>query len=240
MKRDEAEAKKRVRTSRERTNILRSSEFATIEFLCKHTPQWITPNMMTVVGMLGSAIIALGLFLAQAESNDYYLLLSVFGFAVQWFGDSLDGRLAYYRNKARKWYGWSLDIMADWVSTFLTSVGIYFYFPEMHYVALFFLFAYLGTMIVTLLKFSLTVTYSIDAGLVGPTELRIITCLMFMLQLVLPGTLLVFAFVAPAALMVVNYLELKKVLKLGDAKDKEEMALKAEKKEVPQHVEEPV
>jgi phosphatidylglycerophosphate synthase len=234
---DEAAAKKRVRTSRVRTNVLKESEFRTIEFLCKHTPNWITPNMMTVVGMLGSAIIALGLFLAQSKSNDFYLLLSIIGFAVQWYGDSMDGRLAYYRNKARKWYGWSLDIMADWISTFLTSVGIYFYFPEMHYVALLFLFAYLGTMIVTLLKFSLTVTYSIDSGLVGPTELRIITCLMFLLQLVLPGTLLVFAFVAPASLMFVNYLELQKVLKLGDAKDKEDQA---KKKDVPQYVEESV
>ena len=59
------DANARVRYSRERTNILKASEFKAIEFLCKIMPSWASPNMMTVIGVFGSAIIAYGLYLAQ-------------------------------------------------------------------------------------------------------------------------------------------------------------------------------
>ena len=79
-------------------------------------PQWVTPNILTAIGFAGSIMVALGLWYAQ--SNPLFLFFSVFGFAVQWFGDSLDGRLAYWRNIPRKWYGWALDISVDWISIF--------------------------------------------------------------------------------------------------------------------------
>jgi phosphatidylserine synthase len=42
--------------------------------------------------------------------------MGYFGFAINWFGDSLDGRIAYYRNTPRKWYGFALDCIMDWLS----------------------------------------------------------------------------------------------------------------------------
>ena len=195
--------------------------------------------MMTVVGVTGSMIIALGLYLANRLDDDIYVTVSVLGFVVQWYGDSMDGRLAYYRNKARRWYGWALDLMADWASTCFTSLGIYFYFPEYPFLALLFCGVYLGTMIVTLVKFNLTQDYTIDSGLVGPTELRIITCLMFLIELGVDGTLFVFAFLAPGILLIINFSELYKVLKLGNEKDRE-VSLRKEPEVVPEHVEEPV
>ena len=220
------DANARVRYSRERTNILKASEFKAIEFLCKIMPSWASPNMMTVIGVFGSAIIAYGLYLAQSHQNSLFLLVSIAGFGVQWFGDSMDGRLAYYRNIPRKWYGWSLDIFADWCSIMLTTVGIYFYFPELPYLALIFLFAYGGTLILTISKFTITTEYTIDSGHVGPTELRVITCLIFLVEIGIPGFLYYFGFAAPGIIFLVNILELRKVLKLGDARDLKEKSAK--------------
>jgi phosphatidylglycerophosphate synthase len=220
------EANARVRYSRERTNLLRAPEFKTLEFLCSIMPSWATPNMMTVIGVIGSGVIAYGLYLARAHENSLFLLVSIGGFIVQWFGDSMDGRLAYYRNIPRKWYGWSLDIFADWCSIMLTTVGIYFYFPDVPYLALLFLFAYGGTLILTISKFTITTKYTIDSGLVGPTELRVITCLMFLIELGVPGFLYYFGFAAPGIIFVVNILELRKILKLGDARDRKEKSAK--------------
>ena len=47
------DANARVRYSRERTNILKAFEFKVIEFLCKIMPSWASPNMRTVIGVLG-------------------------------------------------------------------------------------------------------------------------------------------------------------------------------------------
>ena len=55
-----------------------------------------------------------------------YLLLRA-RLIINWFGDSLDGRLAYYRNKPRKWYGFSLDITVDWFTTLLIGAGYAIY-----------------------------------------------------------------------------------------------------------------
>jgi hypothetical protein len=40
----------RIRSSRKRTNILREPEFATIEFLCKIMPSFVTPDMLSAIG----------------------------------------------------------------------------------------------------------------------------------------------------------------------------------------------
>lgn len=59
--------------------------------------------------------------------NRYYLLLNIIGFIINWFGDSLDGRLAIYRNKSRKHYGFSLDLTVDWLTTVVVGLGFIIY-----------------------------------------------------------------------------------------------------------------
>ena len=94
---------------RERTNILRSAERVAVYFLVKRIPAFVTPNMLTGVGMVGSLLV-LAAFILASYINTNYLLLGIVGIAVNWFGDSLDGRLAYYRNIPRRWYGWVLIV----------------------------------------------------------------------------------------------------------------------------------
>ena len=228
MEREETSAAaKRIRSSRTRHNILKNAEFATIEFLCKIMPRWIFPDLLTAVGLFGSLIIFASLILGM--NNRHYLVIGVFGFAVQWFGDSLDGRLAYYRNTPRKWYGWSLDINADWISACIIGLGFYFYFPDYKIISFVFVVAYGGSMIVSLMRYKITNVYTIDAGIVGPTELRIIVSLFLLLEIFFAGALQLFGLVGSIFLIIINLVDSIKVMKMGDKRDAEDKIAKAQK-----------
>lgn len=212
---------KRISPDRKRTNLLRVPEQAAIAFLCRIMPPFISSDMLTFIGFLASLVIFFGFWIAKG--NPYYLSISIFGFALQWFGDSLDGRIAYYRNIPRKWYGFSLDLSMDWVSTVLMGLGFYFFLDDNYKIlAFFFIAAYAWTMLLTLLKYKLTDQYSIDSGLLGPTELRIGICLVLLTAMFYPDVVTIFATVLIAVVMVINLIEFNKVLQLGNERDRSE------------------
>ena len=213
-------ARKRIRGSRERFNILKEAEFRTIEWLCERIPIWVKPDHLTAVGLLGAIVIFLGLI--QAKQDKDYLLVCVLGFALNWFGDSLDGRIAYYRNTPRKWYGWALDINVDWISACIIGLGFYYYFPEWKIVSFVFVVAYGGSMIVALTRYKITNRYTIDTMFVGPTELRILLCLVMIVEIFRADTLLQFAFIGSLVIMLLNVIDSFKVFRLGDERDKTE------------------
>ena len=116
------ELMKSVFGDRARTNLLKKYEQKAITWLVQRIPPAVTSNAMTGIGFFGSIIVAASFMLAACFSK-YYLLLAIPGFMISWFGDSLDGRLAYYRNKPRKRYGFALDITIDWISIILIGFG---------------------------------------------------------------------------------------------------------------------
>lgn len=79
---------------------------------------------LTLIGTLGSGLVFLAFVLGAYVAN-WYLLLGIIGLAINWLGDSLYGRLAYYRNIPRCWYGFPLDIIADWIGIVLIGFGYY-------------------------------------------------------------------------------------------------------------------
>jgi hypothetical protein len=209
---------------RVRTNILKTFEASAIAFLCKIMPSWVTSDLLTFVGFTGSLIVAAGLYLGT--DNRYWLFLSVLGYAVGWFGDSLDGRLAYFRNIPRKWYGWALDISVDWITVFIMGAGYYYYFTDYKFFAFVFVFAYGWAMINSLLKYKITNTYSIDTFLMGPTEVRIIICLFMAAEVFLSGSLLFLSIGGSLLLAIFNIVDLVQLLKFGDIRDIEEKSQK--------------
>jgi len=203
--------------SRKRANLLKVCEARLIKFFCRIMPSWVNPDMLTTTGILGSVIIAIGL--SEATKHPYWLLLSVVGFGIQWFGDSLDGRLAYYRGIPRKWYGWALDINADWISACIIGIGFYIYFTDWKIVAFLFVVAYGGSMILALLRYKIADKYVIDTHMVGPTELRIIISVFMLAEICFPTVLWKFALVGSVLLMVINFFDSLKIFRLGDLRD---------------------
>ena len=214
--------KKRIASDRERTNLLKKYEQTALAYLVQRIPSWVSSDMLTFVGFLGNFIVGLSLYLASILSRDW-LYLSILGFLTSWFGDSLDGRLAYYRQKPRKWYGFSLDLTTDWLGIILMGTGAFFYLPGVWKIAVFFTVVLYGWEIITaLLRYKITGKYSIDSGYFGPTEVRIILMIIFITEIYLPGTILYMSILAIIGLIISNIFETLKLLKLADNRDAQE------------------
>lgn len=215
---------KRVFADRERTNILRKGEQSLILFLLKKVPAWVSPNIMTGIGMFGSLIVFSAFILAHFYDRNY-LLLGILGFFINWLGDSLDGRLAYYRETPRKWYGFALDIIMDWLSIILIGFGYYFYAEGFTQILAFlFVVLYGWSMIISQLRYKITGHYQIDSGRLGPTELRVIISIILIAETFIEGSITYFAVAVVALLLTINIIDTFKLLKAGDAKDREEKA----------------
>jgi len=199
------EVLRNVFSDRPRTNLLKRQEEMAISWLVQRIPAFITSNMLTGIGFFGNMIVC-GSFILASFFNRNFLLLGLLGFAVSWFGDSLDGRLAYYRNKPRKKYGFTLDITIDWISIILIGLG-YIVYAEGTWKLLGYGFVVLygWEIIIALIRFSITGRYSIDSGKVGPTEVRIIIGLIMIAEVLFPGSLNYSAFVVVIALFFCQY-----------------------------------
>lgn len=222
----EVDNSKKIFQDRKRTNILRSSEQSLITYLVKHTPEYITSNILTAIGLVGSVLVFAG-FVMATYIHVNYLLLCVFGLVVNWYGDSLDGRIAYYRNIPRKWFGFALDIIMDWIGTVLIGLGYVVYAKGQHELAAFlFVVLYGWAMIISQLRYKITDKYTIDAGLLGPTEVRVIIALIIVAEVIFRDSIQIFAVLMCVALFVINCIDTQKLLKLGDKRDREERRAK--------------
>lgn len=209
---------------RERTNILKNYEQKLIALLVQSIPRWISSDLLTGFGLIGSVVVFLSFLFAKYISG-IYLLLGVLGFIINWFGDSLDGRIAYYRRKPRKWYGLSLDLTTDWVGTILMGSGFILYADDTSkLIGFLFIVLYGWEIITTLIRYKITGKYSIDSGFFGPTEVRIIISAMLILEVIFKGSLMYSSAIACAILLIANILDFKKLLKLANDRDKNEKA----------------
>ncbi len=210
-----------ISQDRTRTNLLRKYEQSALAFLVQRIPSWISSDMLTAIGFFGSVIVFASFILAAYVDRNY-LLLGVLGFFISWFGDSLDGRVAYFRNIPRKLYGFTLDISIDWISIILIGFG-YIAYAEGIWELLGYAFVvmYGWEIIIALMRYKITGKYSIDSGIFGPTEVRIIISAIMVTEVLLPGSLIYSAIIIGLVLFITNILDTRKLLKIADGLDKE-------------------
>lgn len=208
-----------ISQDRTRTNLFRKPEQAALVYLVQRIPSWMNPDMLTYIGLSGSFLTLTGFILA-AHIHVSFLLLGVLGLIINWFGDSFDGRIAYYRNTPRKWYGFSLDIVVDWLSIILIMGGFILYIEGNWKIAGFGLISMYGwIMFISLIKYQVTGEYHIDAGLFGPTETRVMIAAFLIAEIFLKDIVLYAAALASVILFFINISETSKLLKLADARD---------------------
>ena len=218
----EADALAKISKDRNRTNILKKYEQSLLAFLVQRIPSWINSDALTAIGFVGSLMTAAGFILA-AYFGKYWLLFGILGFVVNWFGDSLDGRIAYYRNKPRKWYGFSLDFTVDWLTNILIGLGYIVYVDEKWELLGFgFVMFYGWAMIMALLRYKITNKYTIDTNSLGPTEVRIIISLILILEIIFVGPIVYFGALVCIVLFIINIIDFRKLLKMADQLDKKE------------------
>ncbi|MDZ7269164.1 MAG: CDP-alcohol phosphatidyltransferase [candidate division KSB1 bacterium] len=206
--------------TRKRRNWLRRQERHAITWLCRRTPQFVTSNILTGLGLVGAIVIFLSL--TAAGQNRWWLMGAIPGLALHWLGDSLDGRLAYFRNRPRKWFGFALDLMMDWISLCVVAAGLALYFNSLRFVPIVFMVAYGGRMLIAVVHYTITKVYRIDSGKIGPTEVRLLLACAALAEIFLPGSLLLLTSLATLALLVVDGLELAHLLSAADQRDRAE------------------
>ncbi|MHA6720670.1 CDP-alcohol phosphatidyltransferase family protein [Sphingomonas sp. RS6] len=152
-------------------NWLATKERRLLTWLCGIMPPSITPDRLTAIGMAGAALV----FIGYVGSNlaTWWLWVAMMGYAVQWFGDSLDGSLARFRKIERPSYGYFLDHSCDGVANLLIVAGIGLSpFVDMT-VAMIALAGYFLMCMHTFLSAKVTGELRLSYSLAGPTELRL-------------------------------------------------------------------
>ena len=167
---DKAAGKKPVAT-RIQQNILARGERRLLNWLCARLPLWVTPDRLTALGFAGAVMVAAGYMLSWIDGE--WLGLSLAGYVVNWFGDSLDGSLARWRGIERPNYGYFVDHSVDGLATFL-MVGAIGLSPYVRFdVALIGVVSYLLLSIHTFLAAKVVGEFRLSYLAGGPTELRL-------------------------------------------------------------------
>lgn len=100
-----------VSMKREIRGFTAGAEKRLLVWLAARMPGWVTSDILTVLGFLGT--LGAGLAYWQASNAPGFLHVVNLCLFVNWYGDSLDGTVARYRNAQRPRYGYYVDHIAD-------------------------------------------------------------------------------------------------------------------------------
>ena len=155
--------------------LLGPLERAAIKYCVSHMPAWVTPDTLTGIGLLGTVLIFVGYWFSRFDHN--YLWLATFGFFMNWFGDSLDGGLARFRNIQRPRYGFFIDHTVDIFCELAIFLGLGLSGYVRFEIASMVLVSYLMVSIMVYIQMLVTGIFQISYGKLGPTEARAIAVL---------------------------------------------------------------
>lgn len=153
-------------------NMLARSERRLLNWICARMPRWVSPDMLTLVGMIGAFMVFAGY--VASNLGDHWLWLANAGYLIQWFGDSTDGSLARFRKIERPRYGYFLDHSCDGLATTLVVAGIGLSPYVTLEVALVALAGYLLLSIHAFLSVRVLGELKLSYLNAGPTELRFV------------------------------------------------------------------
>ncbi len=157
---------------REYGGFLAAPEKKALLWLARHMPNWINSDHLTFLGLI--AMLFAGISYWAASRNNHALLLVVAFLALNWFGDSLDGTLARYRNRQRPRYGYYVDHVIDLIGTTALLIGLALSGFMSPLVALCLLIAFLLVEAEVFLATHVNQIFRLGTFRIGPTELRII------------------------------------------------------------------
>lgn len=155
--------------------LLGPLERPALQWLAWRMPAWVTPDLLTGIGVAASLMIFVGYWLTNV--SPWWLWFVNLGFVLNWFGDSLDGTLARFRKIERPKFGFYIDHTVDAVAEFLTIIGIGLS-PYMRLdVAAFALIGYMLLSVHVYVRTAVDGVFKISYGKMGPTEMRAIIML---------------------------------------------------------------
>src|SRR6266850_728736 len=157
---------------REQTSVLAPLERAALRELARRMPAWVNSDHLSLLGLVSMFLSGVGY--ALSRQNPLMLhAVNLFIF-LNWFGDSLDGTLARYRDRQRPRYGFYVDHIIDTFGTMFLIFGLALsgYMTERVAAAMLIVFLMLAINSY-LAAYSLGI-FKISQWKMGPTEMRLL------------------------------------------------------------------
>jgi len=157
--------------SRVNTSWVIPVERPLVEWFAPKLPVGVTPDHLTLTGFAGALLCGLGY--STSWLSPALLWVASAGLIINWFGDSLDGTLARFREIERPRYGFFIDNATDLLSQICIFFGLGAS-PYMRFdVACLGLAGYYMVSFFNLIKAMDTRVIKIGFFGVGPTEIRL-------------------------------------------------------------------
>ncbi|MBI2176209.1 CDP-alcohol phosphatidyltransferase family protein [Candidatus Woesearchaeota archaeon] len=153
-------------------SIIARAEQAVLDRLVRLVPGFIGPDFLTALAFAA----ALGIGFAYVFAYKFRILFIVAAalYAVHWYGDSLDGKIARERGKPRPRYGHYVDHLLDSVTVAVVLIGLTISAETLTAAWMWVTSGFLLLMIHAYLKASVTGKFELSIGFLGATEARII------------------------------------------------------------------
>src|ERR1044071_7925374 len=108
--------------TREQTSVLAPLERAALRGLARRMPRWVKYDHLSLLGLVSMFVGGI-LYAASGDNPGLLHAVNVCIF-LNWFGDSLDGTLARYRDRQRPRYGFYVDHIIDTFGTMFLILGL--------------------------------------------------------------------------------------------------------------------
>jgi archaetidylinositol phosphate synthase len=158
--------------AREQTSILAPFERAALRGLARRMPAGVNSDHLSILGLVG--MVGAGAFYAASKQNPLMLhVVNIFIF-LNWFGDSLDGTVARYRDRQRPRYGFYVDHIIDTFGALFLIFGLALSGYMSERVAAGVLIVYFMVAINSYLAAYALGVFKISQWKMGPTEMRLL------------------------------------------------------------------
>ena len=157
---------------REQTSILAPLERIALHGLVRRMPAAVNSDHLSVLGLL--AMLLAGVFYAASRHNPLWLHAVNVCIFLNWFGDSLDGTLARYRNRLRPRYGFYVDHIIDTFGALFLIFGLALSGYMSERVAAAVLIVFMMLAINSYLTAYALGVFKISQWKMGPTEMRLL------------------------------------------------------------------
>src|SRR2546430_2401411 len=157
---------------REQTSILAPLERIALYGLVRRMPAAVNSDHLSVLGLL--AMLLAGVFYAASRHNALWLHAVNVCIFLNWFGDSLDGTLARYRNRLRPRYGFYVDHIIDTFGALFLIFGLALSGYMSERVAAAVLIVFMMLAINSYLTAYALGVFKISQWKMGPTEMRLL------------------------------------------------------------------
>ena len=153
-------------------SLLAPVEKKVLEWLARRTPAWVTPDHLTLLGLI-SMLLAGATYTCAGQSPRALHAVNLC-LVLNWLGDSLDGTLARVRQRLRPRYGFYVDHMVDAFSALFLLGGMAISGLMTERIALLLLLTFLLLAVNSYLATYTLGTFRISYSIFSPTEARIL------------------------------------------------------------------